>query len=121
MLSKRTIKKYIETGVVESWDDPRLLTLRGLRTRGYTPKILFDFIDKISCTRSGNENVIQYGLLEQEMKKILMQEAPKAMAVLNPFVVKINNFKKTAMLDNSLYTELEENIFIDQSDAANLQ
>ena len=65
VLSKRTIRKYIEEGTVGSWEDPRLLTLRGLRARGYTPQMLFGFIDKVSCTRAGNENVVQYGLLEQ--------------------------------------------------------
>ena len=69
MLSKRKIKEFVEQGVVSGWDDPRLLTFQGLKARGYTPGILFDFIDKVSCSRSGNENMVQYGLLEQEMRK----------------------------------------------------
>jgi hypothetical protein len=54
--------------------------------------MLFEFIDKVNCSRTGNENVVQYTLLEQEMKKALMQQAPKAMAVLEPYPITIANF-----------------------------
>ncbi len=54
MLSKRKIKDYIEGGGVDGWDDARLLTIRGLRNRGYTPLMLRNFIDKVNCSRSGN-------------------------------------------------------------------
>lgn len=63
VLSKRKIKELIENKNVEGWDDPRLLTIRGLRNRGYTPEMLKEFIDKVNCSRAGNENVIQYNLL----------------------------------------------------------
>ncbi len=48
---------------MDGWDDPRLLTIRGLKNRGYTPEMLKEFIDKVNCSRSGNENVVQFALL----------------------------------------------------------
>ena len=63
VLSKRKIKDLVDKNIVSGWDDPRLLTFGGLKNRGYTPEMLFNFIDKISCSRSGNESQIQNTLL----------------------------------------------------------
>jgi glutaminyl-tRNA synthetase len=63
VLSKRKIKDFIDREVVDGWDDPRLLTICGLRNRGYTPEMLKSFIDKVNCSRSSNENIIQSSLL----------------------------------------------------------
>lgn len=93
VLSKRKIKQFIEEGVVDGWDDPRLLTIRGLKNRGYSPEMLKEFIDKVNCSRTGNENVVQFNLLEKEMKKALLKDAPKTMAVLDPVAARIINFK----------------------------
>jgi glutaminyl-tRNA synthetase len=77
--------------VVEGWDDARLLTLRGLRNRGYSPEMIKEFIDKVNCSRAGNENVVQYSLLEKEMKKVLLTKAHKTLGVINPFSVIVDN------------------------------
>ena len=58
-LSKRKIQQLVENGVVNGWDDPRLLTLAGLKRRGYTPSALIAFIELVNVSRSGNENIIQ--------------------------------------------------------------
>lgn len=101
ILSKRKIKQFIEEGVVDGWDDPRLLTIRGLKNRGYSSEMLKEFIDKVNCSRSGNENVVQFNLLEKEMKKALLKDAPKTMAVLDPVAARIVNFKNLAILKDS--------------------
>lgn len=54
VISKRKIKKFIDGGVVDSWYDPRLMTIGGLINRGYTPTMLINFIDKINSSRAGN-------------------------------------------------------------------
>lgn len=100
-LSKRKIKQFIEEGVVDGWDDPRLLTIRGLKNRGYSPEMLKEFIDKVNCSRTGNENVVQFGLLEKEMKKALLKDASKTMAVLDPVVAHIVSLKNTDILKDS--------------------
>lgn len=101
VLSKRKIKQFIEEGVVDGWDDPRLLTIRGLKNRGYSPEMLKEFIDKVNCSRTGNENVVQFGLLEKEMKKALLKDASKTMAVLDPVVAHIVSLKNTDILKDS--------------------
>ncbi len=54
LLSKRKILKLVNEGVVDGWEDPQLLTIAGLRNRGYTPSMLKAFIDKIKVSRKGN-------------------------------------------------------------------
>lgn len=101
VLSKRKIKQFIEEGVVDGWDDPRLLTIRGLKNRGYSPEMLKEFIDKVNCSRTGNENVVQFNLLEKEMKKALLKDAPRTMAVLDPVAARIINFKNVEILKDT--------------------
>ena len=124
VLSKRKIKEFVESGVVDGWDDPRLLTIKGLRNRGYTPQMLKKFIDKVNCSRSGNENIIQYSLLQKEMKKSLLATAAKTMGVVEPFSVIISNFHEKVALreqEDQLKPSLQQNIFIETQDAANLR
>lgn len=64
MLSKRRILKMIQLNIVSGWDDPRLLTLSGLKRRGYTPSAINAFIDQVSVPRHGNEHIISIRLLE---------------------------------------------------------
>lgn len=92
MLSKRRIAKLVEKEIVSGWDDPRLLTLAGLKRRGYTPTAINNFIDQVSVPRSGNEQLISMKLLEACIRKELDLVAPKVMAVVDPVRCRIVNF-----------------------------
>lgn len=65
LISKRKIKGLIDQGVINSWGDPRLLTIKGMINRGYTSSMLISFIDKVNSSRKGNENMIKYSLLQK--------------------------------------------------------
>jgi len=54
ILSKRKIKELVDSKCIEGWDDPRLLTIRGMQKRGFTPTILKSFIDKVNASRTSN-------------------------------------------------------------------
>ena len=84
VLSKRKIKQLVEQKMVDGWDDPRLLTINGLRRRGYTSSSLNSFIDLISVSRSGNENMVNMAVLENCVRKELDECAPRLMAILEP-------------------------------------
>jgi len=57
VLSKRKLEKLVMTGVVDGWEDPRLLTILGLKRRGYTPTMINEFCNEIGVSRKGNDNV----------------------------------------------------------------
>ena len=92
LLSKRKIQKLIESARVRNWDDPRLLTLCGLRRRGYTPSSLLKFIESISVSRNGNENIIQQNALESFIRKELDETAPRIMAILEPLEITVQDY-----------------------------
>jgi len=77
---------------VENWDDPRLLTLEGLRRRGYTPSSINEFCDLVNVTRRGNENIINIQLLEYCLRKDLDVRADRIMSVLDPVRLIIEDF-----------------------------
>jgi glutaminyl-tRNA synthetase len=64
VLSKRKLHHLVHEKIVSGWDDPRILTLNGLRRRGYTPEAINNFCDQVGVTRRGNENFININLLE---------------------------------------------------------
>lgn len=68
VISKRKLHRLIHERICNGWDDPRLLTLNGLRRRGYTSKSINDFCDYVGVTRRGNENFVSYKLLEHCIK-----------------------------------------------------
>lgn len=103
VLSKRKITKLIQDKVVEGWEDPRLMTMAGLRNRGYTPSIITAFIDRINVSRSGNESIVQSNLLTMELKKELFKTASRTMAVLEPVLLTLNNLKETQEIDVKLF------------------
>lgn len=94
ILSKRKLNKLIQQGIVKGWDDPRLLTINGMRRRGFTPSGINSFCDEISVTRRGNETMVSVQLLEHCMRKDLDQISPRTMAVLNPLKVVITDLKE---------------------------
>ncbi len=90
VLSKRKLIQLVEEGHVAGWDDPRMPTLSGMRRRGVPPEALRDFCSRIGVSRA--ENKVEYGYLEACIREHLNEYAPRAMAVLNPIKVVIDNY-----------------------------
>ncbi len=87
---KRYIKKLVEDGVVDGWDDPRLVTISALRRRGYTPESIQMFIDL--CGVSKAYSSADYGMLEYCIREDLKLKRPRLMAVLDPVKLVITNY-----------------------------
>ena len=90
LTSKRKAKQMVDTGSVSGWDDPRMATLCGMRRRGYPAAALREFCDKIGVSKAAS--VIDYALLESCVRDDLNQNAERAMAVLNPLKVIVDNY-----------------------------
>ncbi len=90
VLSKRKLLQLVEEGHVSGWDDPRMPTISGLRRRGFTPEALRDFCSRIGMAKS--DNLVEYSMLEFCLRDHLNATAPRAMAVLNPLKVIIDNY-----------------------------
>jgi glutaminyl-tRNA synthetase len=90
ILSKRRLIELVEQGYVSGWDDPRMPTVAGLRRRGYTPEAIRNFCAKIGVAK--NENLVDISLLEHCVRDDLNERAPRAMAVLRPLRVIIDNY-----------------------------
>ncbi len=87
IMSKRKLKRLVEEGYVDGWDDPRMPTISGLRNRGYTPTSIRNFIDRVGITK--RENVIDLSLLEFFIREDLNSNATRRMVVLDPIKVVI--------------------------------
>ncbi|MDD3347140.1 glutamine--tRNA ligase/YqeY domain fusion protein [Oscillibacter sp.] len=90
VMSKRKLRALVEGGKVSGWDDPRMPTLCGLRRRGYTPRSIRNFCDRIGVAKSAN--VVEYGFLEHCLREDLNETAPRVMAVLRPIKLTITNY-----------------------------
>jgi len=90
VMSKRRLLTLVEEGVVGGWDDPRMPTLSGIRRRGYTPEAMREFAARIGVAK--RENLVDVALLEDAVRDDLNKRAPRAMAVLRPLKVVIDNF-----------------------------
>jgi len=90
MMSKRKLRKLVETGAVRGWDDPRLTTLRGLRRRGVTPKAIVNFITGLGETK--NDSWVEMAQFEAVIRDDLNKHALRRMAVLNPLKLVIDNY-----------------------------
>ncbi len=90
IMSKRKLLALVEQKLVTGWDDPRMPTIAGLRRRGYTPEAIRDFCARIGVAKK--ENVIDMALLEHTVREDLNKRAPRAMAVLRPVTVVIENY-----------------------------
>ena len=88
--SKRKLKKLVDDGIVAGWDDPRMPTVSGMRRRGYTPAAIRKFCDMIGTTRS--DGVVDVAMLEFAIREDLNENAPRAMAVLNPLKVVLTDY-----------------------------
>jgi glutaminyl-tRNA synthetase len=100
--SKRKCLKMVQTGIVRGWDDPRMVTLCGLRRRGSPPEAILDFVERVGISKAFS--VVDYGLLEACVRAQLESAAPRAMAVLRPLKVVVENYPEgqaeTLMLEN---------------------
>jgi glutaminyl-tRNA synthetase len=90
VMSKRKLLQLVQERHVSGWDDPRMATISGLRRRGYTPEAIRDFCERIGVAKK--ENVIDVALLEHCVREDLNRRAPRAMAVLKPLKVVLDNY-----------------------------
>jgi glutaminyl-tRNA synthetase len=90
VMSKRKLLRLVEEGHVRGWDDPRLPTISGMRRRGYPAEAVRAFCDRIGVAK--RENMVELGLLEHFVRDELNRSAPRAMAVLRPLRVVIENY-----------------------------
>lgn len=89
VMSKRRLNQLVVDNHVAGWDDPRMPTISGLRRRGYTPAAIREFCLRIGVTKQ--ENTIEMGMLEACIREDLNDNAPRAMAVLDPVRLVIEN------------------------------
>ena len=90
VMSKRYLRRLVEDGLVDGWDDPRMPTLCGLRRRGYTPASIFDFVARAGVAKA--YSVVDYELLEHCIREELNETADRRIAVLDPVKVVVTNY-----------------------------
>ncbi len=90
VMSKRKFSQMVEEGFVTGWDDPRMISIAGLRRRGYTPEAILNFIEQNGIAKTNS--VADVALLEYCLRQDLEAKAPRTMAVLNPLKVVIENY-----------------------------
>lgn len=100
LTSKRKCLKLVSDGLVSGWDDPRMATLCGMRRRGFPAAAVRDFVDKIGVSKA--YSVIDYALLESCVRDNLNQNAARAMAVLRPLKVVIDNYPEDKIEEISI-------------------
>ena len=96
---KRYIKKLVEDGIVDGWDDPRLVTIAALRRRGFTPESIQRFVELVGVAKA--DSSVDYAMLEYCIRDDLKMKVPRMMAVLDPIKLVIDNYPEgqTEMLD----------------------
>ncbi len=90
VMSKRKLLQLVNEGHVTGWDDPRMPTITAIRRRGYTPESIRRFADEVGVAK--RENVVDVGLLEFFVREDLNRRAPRAMAVLRPLKIVLENY-----------------------------
>ena len=90
LMSKRKLNDLVERNLVDGWNDARMPTIAGLRRRGYTPASIREFCHRIGVTKQ--ENMIEVGMLDACVREELNENAPRAMAVIKPLKVVIENY-----------------------------
>ena len=96
---KRYIKKLVEDGIVDGWDDPRLVTIAALRRRGFTPESIQRFVELVGVAKA--DSSVDYAMLEYCIRDDLKMKVPRMMAVLDPIRLVIDNYPEgqTELLD----------------------
>ena len=105
---KRYIKRLVDQGIVDGWDDPRLVTIAALRRRGFTPESLKTFMELVGVAKSNSS--VDYAMLEYCIRDDLKPKAPRVMAVLDPIKLVIDNYPedKVEYLDAQVNMENPE-------------
>ncbi|MGN5012952.1 glutamine--tRNA ligase [Aeromonas veronii] len=124
VMSKRKLNLLVTEKHVDGWDDPRMLTVSGLRRRGYTPASIREFCKRIGVTKQ--DNIVEMSMLEACIREDLNENAPRAMAVLHPVKVVIENLAADEVLTAPAHPSNAEmgtrelnftrEIFIDEAD-----
>ena len=99
VMSKRKLLQLVQEGHVQSWDDPRMPTISGMRRRGYTAKSIRDFCDRIGVAK--RENIIDFSLLEFCVREHLNKIAQRRMVVTDPIKLIITNYEQSEELLDS--------------------
>ena len=105
VMSKRYLKKLVEDGAVTGWDDPRMPTLTGLRARGIPAQALKNFCEAVGVAKANSE--IESGYLEHFVRDYLNEHAERAMAVIDPIKVVIENYEGEETLDFDCMPQIE--------------
>jgi glutaminyl-tRNA synthetase len=101
---KRYIKKLVEDGIVDGWDDPRLVSIAALRRRGYTPESLRMFVDLVGVSKANSS--VDYAMLEYCIREDLKLKKPRMMAILDPIKLVIDNYPE----DTIEYLDVANNL-----------
>lgn len=130
IVSKRKLNKLVVEGHVDGWDDPRMPTIAGLRRAGYTPKAIRDFCERIGVTKK--DSSIEVAVLENCIREDLNEVAGRAMAVLDPLKVIIENYPDSQVEELSMAVHPQNEtmgqrivpfskvVYIDQDDFADV-
>lgn len=128
VMSKRYLRKLVETGIADGWDDPRLPTLCALRRRGYTPSAIFDFIKRAGIAKT--DSLVEIELLEACARDELNATAQRRICILDPIKIVIDNYPDDLVehfplpnnptVENAGFRDLPftKEVFIDRSDFA---
>ena len=101
---KRYIKKLVEEGIVDGWDDPRLVSIAALRRRGFTPEAIKMFVELVGVSKANS--IVEYPMLEYCIREDLKLKKPRMMAILDPVKVVIDNYPE-GQVD---YLEIDNNL-----------
>jgi len=116
-MSKRKLRRLVEEGHVDGWDDPRMPTLCGLRRRGYTPQSIRNFCERVGVAKA--DSTIEYSFLEYCLREDLNMNSPRAMAVLRPLKLVITNYpmdkRETFIVENNPEDESAGTRYVDFS------
>lgn len=128
VMSKRYLRKLVETGIADGWDDPRLPTLCALRRRGYTPSAIFDFIKRAGIAKT--DSLVDIELLEACARDELNAKAQRRVCILDPIKIVIDNYPEDLVehfplpnnptVENAGFRDLPftKEIYIDRNDFA---
>lgn len=108
LMSKRYLKKLVDEGKVDGWDDPRMSTISGIRRRGYTPESIRAFADSVGIAKANSE--VDIAQLEHFIREDLKLKAPRKMAILDPLKLVITNYPE----DKIEYMESQNNVENDE-------